>query len=112
MGIRPSAIIFVNNDLTDNVRNMLVTQLHITEVIDGYVFDDRMVADANYLTTVRALDQRIMVVRSYFELNNRALADIAIFVAHGLVGVLKNNFGPRGITHSIINLTWGKLGIF
>lgn len=112
MAIRPAAIIFVNNDLTDNVRAMLVTQLHVNEVIDGYVFDDRVTADAAYPATIKANCQRLMVVRSFLELENRALADVVIFVSHGLAAILENNFGPKGLTHSVVNLTWGKLCIF
>ncbi|MAE84330.1 MAG: hypothetical protein CMB80_16430 [Flammeovirgaceae bacterium] len=112
MAIRPAAIIFVNNDLTNSVRDMLITQLHINEVVDGYVFDDRVTADSAYPSTIKANDQRLMVVRSFLELDNRALADVVIFVAHGLAAVLENNFGPKGQTHPVVNLTWGKLSIF
>ena len=112
MAIRPAAIIFVNNDLTDNVKDMLIRQLHITETIDGYVFDDRVVANSDYPNLVKILDQRIMVVRSFFELENRTLADVVIFVAHGLASILENNFGPKGQTSTVVNLTWGKLCIF
>jgi len=112
MAIRPAAIIFVNNDLTDSVRTMLITQLHITEAIDGYVFDDRVAADAAYPATIKAECKRLMVVRSFLELENRALADVVIFVSHGQAAILENNFGPKGQTHSVLNLTWGKLNIF
>ena len=112
MAIRPAAIIFVNNDLTDNVKTMLVRQLHINEVIDGYVFDDRITADADYPNYIKINNLRLMVVRSYLETDNRELADVAIFVAHGLAAIEKNNFGPRGQTYPVVNLTWGKLNIF
>ena len=112
MTIRPAAIIFVNNDLTDSVRAMLITQLYISEVIDGYVFDTRVAADAAYPATIKAECKRLMVVRSFLELENRALADIVVFVSHGLAAILKNGFGPKGQTHSVVNLTWGKLCIF
>lgn len=112
MAIRPAAIIFVNNDLTDNVRSMLVRQLHINEVIDGYVFDDRVTADPYYTRLVKANNQRIMVVRSFRELENRTLADVVIFVAHGLAAIEENKFGPRCQTYPVVDLTWGKLCIF
>ena len=112
MVLRPAAIIFVNNDLTDSVRNMLVKQLHISEVIDGDTFDARVTADSNYPNTIKADDLRLMVVRSFLELDNRALADVVVFVSHGLAAILENNFGPKGQTYPVVNLTWGKLGIF
>ena len=37
-----SAIVFVNNDLTQNVQDALVRQLYINEVMDGYEFDQRV----------------------------------------------------------------------
>ena len=112
MAIRPAAIIFVNNDLTGSVRSMLIKQLHISEVIDGYVFDARVAADSAYPGTIKAQCKRLMVVRSFLELDNRALADVVIFVAHGLAAILENKFGPKGQTSSVVNLTWGKLCIF
>ena len=112
MAIRPAAIIFVNNDLTASVKAMLIKQLHITEAIDGYVFDARVAADSNYPATIKANDQRLMVIRSFLELDNRALANVVIFVSHGLAAILENNFGPKGLTHTVVNLTWGKLCIF
>lgn len=112
MAIAPFAIVFVNNDLTDNVRDFLVKQLLIDEVIDGYVFDDRVAADPGYPASIKANKERLLVKRSFQELENRALADVAIFVKAGLAYVLKNNYGPPGQTHPVIILTWNKLGIF
>lgn len=112
MAIRPAAIVFVNNDLTDNVSNMLVRQLHIDEVIDGSTFDARVAADPNYPRTIKANDDRLMVVRSFRELENRTLADVVIFVAHGLAAVEENKFGPKAQTYPVVDLTWGKLCIF
>jgi hypothetical protein len=112
MAIRPAGVVFVNNDLTSSVRDALVKQLHINEVIDGYVFDDRAAADPNYIDTVKLANLRIMVVRSFEELINRSLADVVIFVTHGLASVLENKFGPPGITTQVCRITWGKLCVF
>ncbi len=112
MVAKPAAVVFVNNDLTTTVQSMLVTQLHITEVIDGYAFDNRISADPNYVDVVKQLNLRILVIRPFTELGNRTEADVAIFVSHGLAAVLINKFGPPGQTHPIVNLTWGKLAIF
>jgi hypothetical protein len=112
MAIRPAGVVFVNNDLTTSVRDALVRQLHIDEVIDGYVFDDRVTADPDYVSTVKLANLRIMVVRSFEELTNRSLADVVIFVTHGLAYVLNNKFGPPGITTQVCRVTWGKLCVF
>ena len=109
--IAPSAIVFVNNDLTTNVEDMLVRQLYINEVVDGYVFDARVAADSNYLTYVKSGNLRLMVVRSFEEITNRELADVAIFVKAGLAAVEINKWGPHGITFPVVNLSWPKLGI-
>lgn len=113
MVLRPSGtVIFVNNDLTDNVRNFLIKQLHITEAIDGYVFDDRIAYDPDYINKLYQFNYRLMVVRPYTELENRDLADVAIFVSHGLAAVLKNKYGPHGLTFPVVDLTWTKLCVF
>jgi len=112
MVLRPAGIIFVNNDLTANVQDVLVRQLHISEVIDGYTFDDRVSTIQNYVNSITVLNRRLMVVRSFEELDNRDLADVVIFVSHGLASVLENNFGPHGITSSVSRLTWGKLCVY
>ena len=112
MVFRPAAVVFVNDDLTSSVQSMLVTQLQISEVIDGDTFDARLAADANYVATVKQLDLRLMVIRPFTELQNRTEADIAMFVSHGLASILTNKFGPPGQTHPVVNLTWGKLSIF
>ena len=111
MLIPAGAVVFVNNDLTDNVRDKLVRQLRISEVIDGYVFDERMAADPDYKTKLCQLCLRIMVVRSYEEIESREFADVAIFVSHGLAAILKNNYGPHGNTYPVLDLTWGQLCI-
>jgi hypothetical protein len=111
----PSAIIFVNNDLTDNTRNALVSQLFIDEVISGDVFDARVAADGYdgyYVRSIKSNNLRLMVVRSFREQTNRELADVVIFVKAALASVLKNNYGPPGTTHSVVSLYWGALNKF
>lgn len=112
MAVNPAAIIFVNNDLTTNVTTKLVRQLFINEVIDGYVFDARVLADPSYTVSVHHLNLRLMVVRSFTELTNRLLADVVIFVKAGLAAIELNNYGPHGFTLPVTELYWGKLGIF
>lgn len=111
MTIRPSGIIFVNNDLTANVQAMLVKQLHISEVLSGDDFDTRMAADPDYTDVVRKLDLRILVVRTFEGLDDRTNADIVVFISHGLASVLESKFGPPGDTFPVASTTWSKLGV-
>lgn len=108
----PTAIIVANNDLTDSVKNMLVKQLSIDEVYDGYSFDSLTDGYANFLEETRKSNKRILVIRSYQDNFNKDLIDISIFVKLGLAHVLTNKIGPHGITYRIVNLTWDKLNIY
>lgn len=95
----PSAIIFVNADLTDSLKEILAEQLNVTETMTGEEFDARMTADPNYATIIHLQKIRILVVRSDFrDYTNRTVADVAIFVKQGLASIEKNNFGPPGLT--------------
>lgn len=120
-GLYPSAIIVANNDLTDNVKNMLVRQLSIDEVLDGYTFDslvdgytgyDGYDGYISYIENVKKQNKRILVVRSYQDNFDRSLTDVNIFVKLGMAHVLHNKIGPHGITYRIVNLTWDKLRIY
>jgi len=108
----PSAIIVANNDLTENVKSMLVKQLAIDEVLDGYTFDTFVDGYSSYLEDVKKENKRILIIRSYQEDFNRNLTDVNIFIKLGLAHVLHNKIGPHGITYKIVNLTWDKLCIY
>ncbi len=108
----PSAIIFVNNDLTNQAQSFIVTQLHISEVIPGETFDARVAADSEYVNKVKQLGLRLLVVRSFVELTNRELADIVIFVKNGMAAVESGKYGPPTKSFLVRNLYWGQLGIF
>lgn len=109
----PPAIIMVNNDLTDNVKNMLIRQLQINYVFDGYQFDTLIANDPGYReNVVRKFKLRILVVRNHQEIQNRDQMDLVIFVKDGLAALEINKFGPHGITKPVVNLYWGALGWF
>ena len=108
----PSAIVFVNNDLTVSVQDALEKQLYINTTFTGAQFDEVITADPNYPDKVKQLNQRIMVVRSFEELTNRTLADVVIFVCQAMAAIEYNKFGPPNTTYPINNLTWGKLCVY
>lgn len=105
----PPAIIFVNNDLTEQVLGILKSQLFITELIDGYEFDLRVLSDPNYPDIIHLNNIRLLVIRSFNELNNRNLADVAIFVKAGLLSIEYNKFGPHGQTFPVDRINIYKL---
>lgn len=112
MVLIPSAVIFVNTDLTDSVQSMLTKQLRVDYVMTGSQFDQSLITDPEYVNKIKQLNLRVLVKRDLDELQNREYADIVAFIKAGLISVLENNFGPPGITFPIVNLTWGKLGVF
>lgn len=111
-GLFPSVILFINTDLTTNVKNMLVRQLHINEVIDGYTFDQRIAAQSTYPDVIHQLNLRLMVMRDLSDQTNRSLADVVLFFSHGLICVEASKVGPPGLTLPVVNLYWGALGFF
>lgn len=114
--ILPSAIIFINADLRPpqldknkapflGEANNLAAQLQISEIISDQEFDARVVADPNYPVIIHLNNLRILVIRqSLQDYTNRELADIVLFVSHGLATVLKNNFGPPTLSVSLDRL--------
>lgn len=101
----PSAIIFINADLSDITKNNLKIQLDITEIISDVEFDARVVADPNYPIFIHLNNQRVLVIRqSLQDYTNRQLADILLFFKQGMVTVLQNNFGPPTLSLPIDRL--------
>lgn len=108
MASLPSAIIFVNDVLYSDgyysTKGELMTQLYITEAMDGYEFDARVAADPNYPNIVHFTGKRILVLRNFSDLTNRDLADVAIFVKNGLAAIEQNKIGPPGLTYPVKDL--------
>lgn len=101
----PPVIFFVNADLNDKSVSTLQTQLYINDTMTDAEFDARVAADPNYPAIVHLQDLRILVIRKDFhDLTNRTLADVVIFVKQGLATILKNNFGPPGLSLPIERL--------
>lgn len=92
----PPAIIFINNDLSEQVQGVLIRQLLINQILTGEEFDSFVDEDSYYAENCKKAGLRIMVVRNLQEQENRNLADIVIFAKNGLGYILKNNYGPPG----------------
>ena len=99
--LAPTAVIFVNNDLTDNVKAAIQRQLFINDTMDGTEFDSRLTVDPNYVNNVHSNGLRILVIRSFLETTNRDKADLVLFVKAGLASVLESKFGPPGQTFPV-----------
>jgi hypothetical protein len=125
MSSLPSAIIFINGDITypaepppyppssdvfigsipNNPRsyitspselNTLQNQLFIDDTMTKYEFDRRMWEDPNYATVVHLQGMRILVILPTFQdYLYRDLADITLFLHQGLADVLTNRFWHR-----------------
>jgi len=108
----PGAIVFMNNNVPDQVRDTLRKQLFITQLMDGYAFDGYVASNPGYPTWVRNHSERVMVMRPFTELNNRIFADVVIYVNNGMAAIENNKFGPPGLTYRVAELYWGKLGIY
>jgi len=108
----PGAVVMVNNDLTASVQNRLQIQLHISETITGQDLDLRIAADPEYVQSIRAMRQRLLVMRDFRETANRTEMDVVIFIRESMVYVEKNCFGPTGKAFALNDIYWGQLGIF
>lgn len=104
-----SAIIFVNKDLVPQIQDVLTRQLFLNEIMDGYEFDTRVALDPNYPTNVHLNNLKILILRDLFDLTNRGLADVVIFIKAGMASIEQNKFGPTGQTYIVDKLTLNQL---
>lgn len=110
--LAPSAIIYINNDLSQNVISILQTQFYIDNgnVMSGDAFDSILSANPNYPNQIHGSGQRILVLRNLLtDFTNRNVADIVLKFRNGLLTVEQNKVGPPGITFSIDRLLLGQL---
>lgn len=104
-----SAIIFVNKDLVPQIQGVLTRQLFLDEIMDGYEFDARVASDSNYPVNVHMNNLKILVLRDLFDLTNRNLADVVMFIKAGQASIEQNKFGPPGQTYIVDKLTLNQL---
>lgn len=94
--LNPPAVIFLNHDISASALARIQEQLYITEVIDADTFDARLLSDPSYILRTHGLDQRIIVLRSLYDLTNRSSADIVLCYKDGLLYVEDTKYGPPG----------------
>lgn len=91
----PAAIIFVNSDMNEQLQSTLERQLYIHNTMSFDDFNSLISNDPSYVDQVNLNDLRILVILDDFsDYTNRDLADVVIFVAHGIANVERNKFGP------------------
>lgn len=106
----PPGIFFINNDITDAIKTIIIQQLHITESVPGSEFDARMIADPNYPQVIHNNNIRLLVIRSdFYDETNRTVADVVMFIKQGMATILKNNFGPPELSIPIFRFDIYKL---
>lgn len=92
----PSAIIFINPDMTESQKLRIKEQLYVDEIIQDTEFNARLAMDPNYVQVVHGQNLRIMVlINNFSDVTNREYADLAIFVKHGLLSVKRINLVPQ-----------------
>ena len=107
--ILPSAIIFVNDDLTNNVRNKLKTQLFLTHTFTNNQFIDLIDKKPEFIDEVKTKNFRVLVEQNLHDIQNIEYADFLIFVRHGLVSVLDlQTKNIKGI-YPVVNITWAQI---
>lgn len=107
----PPAIIFVNDDLSPSAKEVIIRQLFINTVLDGYTFDSYIAADPSYPAKIKQLNQRVMVIRTFadrFDVTTWGIPDVVVFVKQGLASIEVNKGAP-GFTVPVLKLNWGYL---
>jgi len=101
----PTGIIFVNSNISEQVLSVVQRQLFIDNTYSLNEFNDYTSQDGYF-----GLNKRLLVLVSDFEIStNRDLADVVLYVKAGLAYILKNNFGPTGLTVQVDRMYIHKL---
>lgn len=103
----PGAIIFCNANISEQVLNVLKQQLHIHQTLDFNSYSDGY-ETLDYLST--STNERVLVlIEDFTNLTLREKADVVIYIKMGLCYILKNNFGPTGLTLDLNKLYIQKI---
>lgn len=101
----PGAVIFINSDVSQQMIDRLLIQLRADESITHAEFVARVEAEPSYHDILVNTNQRLIVILNDFRnINLREEADIVLFLAHGLVNVEKNKYGPPGKSFLLTSL--------
>lgn len=101
----PTGIIFINSNISEQVLDVVKRQLRIDYTYDFNYFNESITNDGYF-----GLNQRLLILVSDFEnVENREKADVVLYVKMGLAYILKNNFGPTGLTVQVDRMYIHKL---
>lgn len=110
MNSYPSAIIYINHELSEQVKSAIQRQLFIHQTFTVNDFDDLLLSDGYYINEVRGKNKRILVIADYSQtLENKDVADVILTFKNGLLYVLDNKVGPPGITMNTSSISINKL---
>jgi len=91
----PAAIIFINQDISEDQKIFIGKQLHVLETMTKQEFDMRVSVDPNYPAIIRAMKERVLVILTTFQDTvNRQHADAVLFFKAGLAYIENKNVGP------------------
>lgn len=96
--LNPTAIIFINSNISTGVIEKLTKQLFIDQIITANEFDGYVALDGYYPDEQHGLDKRILVLRDLLDYTNRDMADIVLCYSKGMIYVEESKLGPRGKT--------------
>jgi hypothetical protein len=95
----PSAILFINADMTSAQIQNLGRQLFISETISDQQFNERISVDPNYPQIIYGQNLRLLVIQQNLKDGYyHHLADVVMFIKQGMIAVEKNKYGPPGAT--------------
>lgn len=101
----PTGIIFINSNISEQVLDVVKRQLRIDYIYNFDYFNESITNDGYF-----GLNQRLLVLVSDFEnVENREKADVVLYIKMGLAYILKNNFGPTGLTVQVDRMYIHKL---
>lgn len=101
----PTGIIFINSNVSEQVLEVVKRQLRIDNTYDFNTFNENINNDGYF-----GLNERLLILVSDFEISeNRDKADVVLYIKMGLAYILKNNFGPTGLTVQVDKMYIHKL---
>ncbi len=97
-------VAFVNDNITESIRETLVQRLFVSEVISFAEFQARMISVPTYIQSVHNLNRRVLVLTNFSDESYPTYADqadLSLFCRNGLVRIGKSKVDNVGLTFPI-----------
>jgi len=105
----PEGIIFVNSNISSQVLETIQRQLFITETLDFNSFNEYINDGYSGIDGYNSGGRLLVLLNDFQITENRDKADVVLYVKLGLAYILKNNFGPTGLTVQVDRMYIHKL---